>query len=131
MKISRRTSQQAKLLFQLSKKDGLLDEALAQSLVQRVLAAKPRGCLPVLQAFQRLVMLDHAQHAARVESATPLLPEASSQIRASLEQAYGPGLDFSFAQNPTLIGGIRITVGCDVYDGSVQGRLATLEQRFS
>lgn len=131
MKISRRTSQQAKQLFQLSKKDGLLDEALAQSLVRRVLAAKPRGALAVLQAFQRLVILDHAQRAARVESATPLPPEASSRVRARLEQPYGPGLDFSFAHNPALIGGIRITVGSDVYDGSVQGRLATLEQRFS
>ncbi len=131
MKISRRTNQQAKLLFQLSTKNGLLDEERAQSLVQRVLDAKPRGCLPVLQAFQRLVILDRAQHAARVESATPLQPEASNRIRSRLEQAYGPGLNFSFAETPALIGGIRITVGSDVYDGSVQGRLATLEQRFS
>lgn len=131
MKISRRATQQAKQLFQLSKKDGLLDEGLAQSLVQRVLAAKPRRGLAVLQAFQRLVILDHAQRAARVESATPLPPEASSRVRACLEKAHGPGLDFSFAHNPALIGGIRITVGSDVYDGSVQGRLATLEQSFS
>jgi len=131
MKISRRTSQQAKLLFQLSTKNGLLDQAQAQSIVQRVLEAKPRGCLPVLQAFQRLVILDRAQHAARVESATPLPSETSSRIRSRLDQAYGPGLSFSFAENPALIGGIRITVGSDVYDGSVQGRLATLEQRFS
>jgi len=131
MKISRRTSQQAKLLFQHSTKNGLLDQAQAQSLVQRVLEAKPRGCLPVLQAFQRLVILDRAQHAARVESASPLPPEASNRIRSRLEQAYGPGLSFSFAENPALIGGIRIAVGSDVYEGSVQGRLATLEQRFS
>jgi F-type H+-transporting ATPase subunit delta len=131
MKISRRTSQQAKQLFQLSMKDGLLDEGRAQSLVQRVLEAKPRGCLAVLQAFQRLVILDRAQHAAKVETATPLPPEAASRVRAKLEQAYGPALNFSFVENPALIGGIRITVGSDVYDGSVQGRLAKLEQRFS
>jgi F-type H+-transporting ATPase subunit delta len=131
MKISRRTSQQAKELFQLSTKDGLLDEGLAQSLVQRVLEAKPRGCLAVLQAFQRLVILDRAQRSAKVESATPLPAEAENRVRASVEQAYGPVLDFSSTVNPALIGGIRITVGSDVYDGSVQGRLAKLEQRFS
>jgi F-type H+-transporting ATPase subunit delta len=48
-----------------------------------------------------------------------------------VEQAYGPVLNFSSAVNPALIGGIRITVGSDIYDGSVQGRLAKLEQRFS
>jgi F-type H+-transporting ATPase subunit delta len=131
MEISKRTSQQAKELFQLSTKDGLLDEGLAQSLVQRVLEAKPRGCLAVLQAFQRLVILDRAQRSAKVESATPLPAEAENRVRASVEQAYGPVLDFSSTVNPALIGGIRITVGSDVYDGSVQGRLAKLEQRFS
>jgi F-type H+-transporting ATPase subunit delta len=131
MKISRRTSQQAKQLFRLCTKDGLLDEGLAQRLLQRVLEAEPRGCLAVLTAFERLVKLDAAQRAAKVESATPLPAEASNQVRARLEQVYGKGLNLSFAENPALIGGIRITVGSDVYDGSVQGRLNRLEERFS
>jgi len=36
----------------------------------------------------------------------------------------------SFAHSPALIGGMRVKVGSDVYDGSVQARLATLEARF-
>ena len=35
-----------------------------------------------------------------------------------------------FAQNPALIGGMRIKVGSDVYDGSVQARLAALQESF-
>jgi F-type H+-transporting ATPase subunit delta len=31
-----------------------------------------------------------------------------------------------FAENPALVGGLRVRVGSDVIDGSVAGRLAAL-----
>ncbi len=40
------------------------------------------------------------------------------------------GLTISFAQNPALIGGLRIQVGSDVYDGSVRARLESLRETF-
>jgi F-type H+-transporting ATPase subunit delta len=99
-------------------------------MLQRVVQLQPRGCLAFLTEFQRLVKLEHAQHAARVESAAPLPPEAANKVRARLAQAYGPGVNPSFVHNPALIGGIRITVGSDVFDGSVRGRLAALQRSF-
>jgi F-type H+-transporting ATPase subunit delta len=36
----------------------------------------------------------------------------------------------SFAENPALIGGMRVRVGSDVYDGSVRTALLALEERF-
>ena len=42
----------------------------------------------------------------------------------------GIALNLSFGENPALIGGLRIKVGSDVYDGSVQARLAALEETF-
>ena len=51
-------------------------------------------------------------------------------VREALTRVYGAGLDFSFPQNPELIGGMRIKVGSDVYDGSVQARLAALQESF-
>ena len=43
---------------------------------------------------------------------------------------YGPGLTALFTQNPELIGGMRIKVGSDVYDSSVQSALAALAKSF-
>ena len=43
---------------------------------------------------------------------------------------YGRGLLMSYADNPALVGGVRITVGSDVYDGSIKGRLTALSERF-
>ena len=51
-------------------------------------------------------------------------------IEAGLTRRYGPGLSTAFVQRPALIGGMRIQVGSDVYDGSVRAGLAALEQSF-
>ena len=53
-----------------------------------------------------------------------------ASIEADLARLYGRGIVTSFTENPTLLGGVRITVGSDVYDGSIQGRLTALEARF-
>jgi F-type H+-transporting ATPase subunit delta len=43
---------------------------------------------------------------------------------------YGAGLQPSFEVDPALIGGLRIRVGSDVYDGSLRARLAALQTRL-
>jgi len=70
------------------------------------------------------------QHTADVESATALAPDLRANIRVSLARAYGSKISTSFAESPALIGGIRIRVGSDVYDGSVKAGLAALEKSF-
>ena len=98
--------------------------------VQRVLQTRPRGYLAILSHFQRLVKLDLERRTGRVESASPLSPDLQSRVQSDLARVYGPGLNLSFAPNPALIGGMRIRVGSDVYDGSVQARLAALQESF-
>jgi len=130
MKATKQARREAGQLFRLCLVNGLLDENRARQVVQQIVAAKPRGYLGTLAYFQRLVRLDSAQHTARVESALTLPPEVQASVQTGLTRTYGPGLSTSFADNPALIGGMRIRVGSDVYDGSVQGRLAALEQSF-
>ena len=43
---------------------------------------------------------------------------------------YGEGLQYEFVLNPALLGGMRIRVGDDVWDGSVKGRLDRLAAAF-
>jgi F-type H+-transporting ATPase subunit delta len=84
----------------------------------------------VLAHFLRLVRLDRNRHEANIESATALPAPLQTAIEASLKSRYGAGLITTFAQRPALIGGVRIQVGSDVYDGSVLARLVTLEKSF-
>ncbi len=130
MKISKQARREAKQLFRSCLVNGLLDENRARPVVQRVLEIKPRGYVAILSHFQRLLKLDIQRRTATIESATALAPEVRDKIQANLGQVYGPGLNISFAQNPVLIGGMRIKVGSDVYDGSIQARLAALQESF-
>ena len=127
MKIGKRAKREAKQLFRFCLVDGMLDENRVRQVVQRVVAAGHRDCPAILSHLRRLVRLDLARHTATIESATPLPAELQAAIEAGLTRRYGRGLSAAFAQRPALIGGMRIRVGCDVYDGSVQGRLAALE----
>lgn len=131
MKISKQSRREAKELFRSCLLSGLLDEGRVRQAVQRVLDAKPRGYLAILSHFARLVKLDVERRTARVESAAALPADLQARVQASLAGIYGRGLNISFAQNPALIGGMRIKVGCDVFDGSVQARLAALEESFN
>jgi F-type H+-transporting ATPase subunit delta len=126
MKISKQSRRDAKTLFNVCRVDGLLDENRVRQAVTEVIAKKPRGYVGTLHQFKRLVKLDLDRRSARVENAVETTPAQVAAIKANLAKQYGPGLDVTFWVNPALIGGLRVKVGSDVYDGSVAGRLAAL-----
>jgi F-type H+-transporting ATPase subunit delta len=130
MKATKQARRDGTQLFRACLVNGMLDEARARQMVQQVIANKPRGYLGVLSYFRRLVLLDIARRTAKVDTAAPLTPDLQAKVQASLVKVYGQGVVASFALNPALIGGIRIQVGSDVYDGSVRGRLVALERSF-
>jgi F-type H+-transporting ATPase subunit delta len=130
MRINKRAKREAKQLFRFCLVDGMLDESRARQVAQRVVAAGRRDCPAILAHFRRLVRLDLARHTATIESATPLPADFQAAIEAGLTRRYGRGLATAFAHRPALIGGMRIQVGSDVYDGSVRAGLAALERSF-
>jgi len=130
MKINKRARREARQLFRMCLVNGILDENRVRNVMQQVSAAGHRDCPAILSHFGRLVKLDLARHTATIESATPLPSDLQVDIEAGLMRRYGPGLTTAFAQRPALIGGMRIQVGSDVYDGSVRAGLAALERTF-
>ena len=130
MKISKQAQRDAKTLFRACRADGVLDENRVRKVVADVIAQKPRGYVAILSHFHRLVRLDLERRAARIESAAALPDALAQSVRASLAKRYGQGVDISFAVNKDLIGGMRVKVGSDVFDGSVRARLNALLDRF-
>jgi F-type H+-transporting ATPase subunit delta len=130
MKITKKAKREAKQLYSFCLLNGLLDENRVRQVVQRVVATGDRDCLPILTHFLRLVKLDCAQHTATIESATLLPADLQTIVQTELAQRYGLGLTTAFTQRPELIGGMRIQVGCDVFDGSVRAGLAALKKSF-
>jgi F-type H+-transporting ATPase subunit delta len=130
MKSNKRARREAKELFRMCLVNGLLDETRVRRVVQGVVAADRHNGPAIMSQFGRLLKLDLNGRTATIESATPLASDVQAAIEAGLTRRHGPGLVTAFAHRPALIGGLRIQVGCDVYDGSVLGRLATLQRSF-
>jgi F-type H+-transporting ATPase subunit delta len=130
MKISKQALRDARQLFRSCQVNGLLDESRVRQVLSLLVTQKPRGFLGILSRLHRLVKLDLERRAANVESATPLAAGLQAELKGRLENIYGAGLSIAFTQNPALIGGLRIQVGSDLYDGSVKTRLEKLEQSF-
>lgn len=130
MKVTKQSRREAKSLFRACLINGLMDSDRVRRSVQRVIEVKPRGYQAILTHFQRLVKLEIQRRSARVESATALGPEMQNGLKAGLARLYGAGLNLDFAQNAALLGGLRIKVGSDVYDGSVRARLDALQDSF-
>jgi len=98
--------------------------------VKLLIDQKPRGYFAILQHLQRLVKLDEASRSARVESAVALGQAQQQDVRNSLKRLKGGDVTVEFATNPGLIGGMRVKIGDDVYDGSVRTRLTALSDNF-
>jgi F-type H+-transporting ATPase subunit delta len=130
MKISKQARRDAKQLFRACMADGLLDEARVRQAVSAVIERKPRGQMGILHHFKRLVKLDVERRTARVVSAVPLSGALRDSVSANLARRYGQGLNISFAEDAGLVGGLRVQVGSDVFDGTVASRLTALDETF-
>jgi F-type H+-transporting ATPase subunit delta len=130
MKISKQAQRDARQLFRSCQADGLLDETRVRQTVTLVLAQKPRRYLEILSRLHRLVKLEVERRTARVESALPLPADLQADVTGRLKKIYGAGVEISFDRNPALIGGLRVKVGSDLYDGSVQAKLKRLAESF-
>jgi F-type H+-transporting ATPase subunit delta len=130
MKISKIAAATARRLFGLCQVNGQLDDNKLRDLVSKLIAAKPRDFQAILASLQRLTRLEQARRSVIVESATTLNDGERQKVVAGLTKDYGNKLTIEYKINPELLGGLRIKVGDDVYDGSVQGRIDRLSKAF-
>lgn len=130
MKISKTAAAAARRLFGLCQKDGRLDEAKLREVIARLIEAAPRDYRGILAGLQRLTRLELDRRKVTVESAVEMDDATRNRVVAGLIQQYGEGLDVQYQITPTLLGGLRIRVGNDVFDGSVKGRIDRFSAAF-
>jgi F-type H+-transporting ATPase subunit delta len=131
MKVSKIAKKEARVLFAAVHTGGRLDQARVRALLAAVVERRPAGSAEILQEFHRLVRLELESHAALVESAEALSAPEVTSIEKSLTARFGTETTFSYLVNPTLIAGIRVKIGSDVYDASVRERLNRLQAELS
>lgn len=130
MKLNKEIRQLSRKMLQASFTDGQLDRGKVVSLVDSLIAQKPRNYIDVLKNYRRLLRLELEKRHARVETASEVDPTMRSEIVANLKTKYGNDLATEFYVEPQLLGGMRIRVGSDVWDGSVRNRLRRLQHEL-
>ena len=130
MKINKEIRQLSKGMLRASFTDSQLDRGKIVSLVQSLITKRPRHFLEILQNYKRLLRLEIEKRHAKIESATELSSKAAFDIDARLKRKYGEDLTTEFVVDRALLGGLRVRVGSDVWDGTVRSRLQRLEQEL-
>ena len=130
MKINKEIRQLSREMLRASFTDGQLDPGRISSLVDSLIAKKPRHYVDVLKNYRRLLRLELEKRQAKIETANEIDSATSSELVSNLKKKYGSDLATEFVVNPELLGGMRIRVGSDVWDGTVRNRLELLQQEL-
>jgi F-type H+-transporting ATPase subunit delta len=130
MKINKEIRQLSRQMLRASFTDGQLDRGKIGSLVDSLIARKPRNYVNILKNYKRLLRLELEKRRARIETASELDLATTSELVENLKKKYGGDVTPEFVVNPQLLGGMRIRVGSDVWDGTVRNRLERLQQQL-
>src|SRR5207237_8811491 len=94
MKINKEIRRLSREMLRASFTDGQLDPGRIASLVDSLIARKPRNSVEILQNYRRLLRLELEKRRARVETACGVDPETSSKLIANLKQTYRNDLTY-------------------------------------
>lgn len=130
MKLNKEIRQLSRKMLQASFADGQLDSGRIAALIDSVIAEKRRNYINVLKNYKRLLRLEVEKRHATIETASEVDPAIRSEIVSNLKSKYGDDLAAEFHVDPQLLGGMRIRVGNDVWDGSVRNRLERLQHEL-
>lgn len=129
MKIPKDSLRSARQLIRATVRDGAINADFARAVVNKLISDKPRNYLATLTVYQRLLRLETAQRHANVESAQALSSDDQSQVLQELKNKYGQDTTADFNVNEALIGGMRVKLGSNVWDGTVRSRIEALREK--
>jgi len=118
--------QLARQLFTLSVVDGAVSPERVAGVLEYIDKHKPAHPMMVLRAYRRLVAAELAKSEALVEHAGSVSDATLASIAAAMTRRYGRKVTATGQSNPSLLAGLRVKVGDDIFESSVAAQLAAL-----
>ncbi|MGH2489514.1 MAG: ATP synthase F1 subunit delta, partial [Candidatus Limnocylindria bacterium] len=89
------------------------------------------GAVPAMRRhFEELVRRERGIARAEIRTAMPLDDEDRAELGRMLERLAGREVELTEQVDPTLIGGVSVRIGDQLYDASVRSRLVRLRARL-
>lgn len=123
---NKQVQQLARQLFKMSVIDGELSVDRVTGVLQYVEKHRPAHSLALLKVYQRLVAAEIARGQAVVEHAGAINDSILAGITAVMTARYRRRVASVSRRNDSLLAGLRVRVGDDVFESSVASQLAQL-----
>ena len=113
-------------LFKLSFADGVLSDERVTGVLGYLEKHPPAKPVAVLIAYRRLIAIEVVKSLALVEHSGPVSETTLQDIAAAMATRYRRPITANAKKNSSLIAGLRIRIGDDVYEASVASQLDAL-----
>ena len=89
-----------------------------------------RNLAPIAAQLRELCLEAEKIIPIRVEHATPLTQDEQKKIETRFQGLFGGKVEASYALEPSILGGLRVTASGKTYDGSIAGWLNDFEEKL-
>lgn len=100
------------------------------ALLKQAAATRTGSFDHVLERFADEVAARRSRTLAQVRTATALDDGQAERLRAALSAKYGKDVHLNTIIDATVVGGLKISIGDDVIDGTIAGRLEDARRRL-
>ena len=128
MKRDQKITKLAKKLLELSMDNGVVTESKVGEVLTGFQQVQHRHHPAILKAFLNYLRREVALQTAVVSMPTGLSEDAIKAIEVQFSKLYNRPVNAVTQPDTSLIAGVRVRVGDDVYDASVAGRLQRLAE---
>jgi F-type H+-transporting ATPase subunit delta len=109
---------------------GRTSEETRRLVRQAVVAPRGRTFDRTVETYGQVAAYRRSRLVATVTAVDPLTEEQRRRLAAALQRIYGHEVHLNVQLDPTLVGGIRVELGDEVIDGSVESRLDDARRRL-
>jgi F-type H+-transporting ATPase subunit delta len=99
-------------------------------LAKRAVAARERTFGNTMEGYVTLAAAQKNRVVATVRIAKPLSPDQRGRLQTALSRQIGRDVTIQEVIDPAILGGVRVELGDEVFEGTVSGRLQEAHRLF-